>query len=188
MKTELFSTPIYVVDVPEEDRKIIDTEVETVLKNSKFRNEFTDLKNTESTPVFGNILHECEFTKLKTVISTVLYEYYYSIHQTPPDFPVGFQNSWITRTNIDHHVQVHHHQNVGISGVYYHKVDKNSGNLYFRSSDKFMECSRFYKRKQDYEVQPQCGRLVLFPSWLDHGARSSSSEDTRISLSFNIGC
>ena len=36
------------------------------------------------------------------------------------------------------------------------------------------------------EFKPEVGRIVLFPGWLQHGIMTNSTDDTRISLSFNV--
>jgi len=36
-------------------------------------------------------------------------------------------------------------------------------------------------------VQPQNLLLLLFPSWLEHYVEQNMSDESRISLSFNIG-
>ena len=60
-----------------------------------------DLKNTEGySDVFGNILHECEFTKLKTVISTVLL-IIIILFLTDTLF---YLRTLTTRTGIDHRI------------------------------------------------------------------------------------
>ena len=38
----------------------------------------------------------------------------------------------------------------------------------------------------DFEHEPMEGKLIIFPGWLLHGVRQNSTDNTRISLSFNI--
>ena len=97
-----------------------------------------------------------------------------------------FINSWMTRTTKSKLIQTHHHETIGISGVYYHRVDEKCGNIYFRSFDKCFDISPLFKRTQDYEVDVRSGRLLLFPSWFEHGTRSSNSDNERISIAFNM--
>ena len=37
-----------------------------------------------------------------------------------------------------------------------------------------------------WEILPEEGKLLLFPSWLDHEVDQNLSQEKRISISFNI--
>jgi uncharacterized protein (TIGR02466 family) len=80
-----------------------------------------------------------------------------------------------------------------LSGVYYVKVPENSGNIYFydpRAGSQMLlppytQMTKWTLGKILYK--PIEGMFILFPSWLWHGVEPNSSEENRISLSFNIG-
>ena len=80
--------------------------------------------------------------------------------------------------------QAHIHSGA-LSGVFYLQVPENSGKIVFvnpapRSTGHLI-------RQNDYDVQPQNLLLLLFPSWLEHYVEQNMSDESRISLSFNIG-
>ena len=86
----------------------------------------------------------------------------------------------------------HDHPNSILSGVYYVKTPKNSGNLIFKNNNN----SNFYLEKNNliefntlnsssYFLPPQENCLHIFPSWLPHYVEPNSSEEERISFSFN---
>jgi uncharacterized protein (TIGR02466 family) len=90
---------------------------------------------------------------------------------------------------------LHEHPQSVVSGVYYVQVDENSGSLRFRDP-------RAGKRMNPWPVagdktsdrrhwdrvnyKPVAGRLIMFPSWLEHDVEASLSDRERISISFNM--
>jgi len=76
------------------------------------------------------------------------------------------------------------------SGCYYVKVPPNSGNLVFSRQRTQTMADGVLLRDSDFfgdvEVPPSEGLLVLFPSWVDHLVRPNESDDSRISLAFNL--
>ncbi len=88
---------------------------------------------------------------------------------------------------------LHNHPNSILSGVYYLKTPENCGVLSFtdpRSAARMLnpplvEFNLWTLPKISYK--PEAGMMLLFPSWLLHGVETNMSEDTRISVSFNIG-
>jgi uncharacterized protein (TIGR02466 family) len=88
---------------------------------------------------------------------------------------------------------LHDHPNSILSGVYYLKTPEKSGVLSFtdpRSASRMLnppitEYNLWTLPKISYK--PEVGMMLLFPSWLMHGVETNMSEETRISVSFNIG-
>jgi uncharacterized protein (TIGR02466 family) len=88
----------------------------------------------------------------------------------------------------------HTHPNSLWSGVYYVKALSNSGHLKIEDPK---PCSLISKprRKQgelpihlwsEVHFEPIAGRLIMFPSWLNHCVDPNQSSDIRISISFNF--
>ena len=65
----------------------------------------------------------------------------------------------------------------GISWVYYSKVPKDSGPLVFT----FEACAN----RTITEVEPEVGKLVLFPDFIPHFTKKNNSNEVRISVSGN---
>ena len=75
----------------------------------------------------------------------------------------------------------HNHGSEGVSGVYYCQMPENSAEIVF-----------WWKENLDapprrYNITPQEGRYLLFPSYLYHSVPINESETPRISISFNFG-
>lgn len=88
---------------------------------------------------------------------------------------------------------VHDHPNSLLSGVYYIKLPKDSGGLFFhdprvgaqRILPPYLEFTPWTMPSVTYK--PSEGTMIIFPSWLPHGVESNLSNEDRISISFNIG-
>ncbi len=88
---------------------------------------------------------------------------------------------------------MHHHANSILSGAYYLKVPENSGAIYF--ADPRPAALMLVPPVEEFNpltyskviYKPRIGSMLLFPSWLMHGVETNMSEESRISIAFNIG-
>ena len=105
--------------------------------------------------------------------------------------PLILKNFWININTPDSYNGMHLHEGSHISGVIWIKVPKNSGNLFFPNPDYFAKYKEinfsksFLKQSDGYELEPQEGGVILFPSCLQHEVTRNLSNDERISISFN---
>ena len=83
---------------------------------------------------------------------------------------------------------VHDHIGTDLSGVYYVKVPENSGEIVFFDPRKISVVDPVFQ-----EDHPKAfgyhlveGTLLMFPSYLEHMVTPSESDETRISIAFNI--
>ena len=89
----------------------------------------------------------------------------------------------------------HIHPNSLWSGVYYVKTSRNCGHLKIEDP-KITSLMSMPNRKKDNNTpkyswreihyEPVEGRLIMFPSWLNHCVDPNESNDIRISISFNF--
>lgn len=131
-----------------------------------------------------------EFTDIVTDIALkIAQEMMWDLDRVRPTI----NNCWATINPQNAFNSLHHHPNSILSGVYYVKVPKNSGNLYFYDPragaqmlmPPYLQMTTWTIGKIIYT--PIEGMFAIFPSWLWHGVESNCSEESRISLSFNIG-
>ena len=86
----------------------------------------------------------------------------------------------------------HQHGNSTISGAYYVRAPKNSGDIVFydpRPAPVYTypnALSPNLLNAQIHGISPNEGSLVLFPSYLDHSVNENLSNDERIVISFNL--
>jgi len=71
--------------------------------------------------------------------------------------------------------------------VYWFKTNGKDGNIVFRNALKALKCNPIgNSATNESEFQPDQGRIVMWPGYLDHGVRENKTNEDRISLSFNI--
>ena len=91
---------------------------------------------------------------------------------------------------------IHNHPRSHLSGVLWIKALKDSGNIVFTSPqlfNRFQELDSYTNQFKfnsnsymTYYFPPTEGRLLIFPSNLDHEVEENKSDEDRISYSFNI--
>ena len=119
---------------------------------------------------------------LSFMISTAL-ELYQDIlnpHQTLviPHELLGYEKNefWFNAATIGESTGIHNHnEHAIISGVFYLQAPKNSANLFFKSG-----------KNNEFEMKVERGKIIFFPSELNHYVPENKSNKTRISLSFNL--
>ncbi|HEY2909442.1 MAG TPA: TIGR02466 family protein [Gemmataceae bacterium] len=88
---------------------------------------------------------------------------------------------------------VHTHPHCFLSGVYYVQANADSGAIFFLDprpaavmiAPPMTEFTPWTFQRVRYEPKP--GRMLIFPSWLQHGVEPNRGADDRICASFNIG-
>ena len=103
------------------------------------------------------------------------------------------RNLWININGYKDCNRRHYHPESIISGVFYVKApDKSSMLRFFHPSADFMvrdwnvdlKCNMY--TSSIWEILPEEGKLLLFPSWLEHEVDQNLSQEKRISISFNL--
>jgi uncharacterized protein (TIGR02466 family) len=88
----------------------------------------------------------------------------------------------------------HIHSNSLWSGVYYVKTPQNCGSLKLEdprstslmSRPNHIEGQLPSRIWREIQFEPVAGRLIMFPSWVNHGVEPNMSNEIRISISFNF--
>ena len=104
---------------------------------------------------------------------------------------------WYNINNYKDHNIVHNHigHNNKLSGVYYVKAPKNSGNLVLDHPSNLVELTWAVNIPKGHhntftssvwQFVPKPGQLLIFPSWLEHSVEANLSKSPRVSFSFNI--
>lgn len=86
----------------------------------------------------------------------------------------------------------HMHPNCFLTGVYYFKTPKNSGNLILKHPSPCKGLDDYSYKEYNaynsslYNIPPQEGKIYIFPNYIDHYVEPNYSKEDRISMSFNI--
>lgn len=103
----------------------------------------------------------------------------------------GLDNAWVNINEKGDCNRKHIHGQTVFSGVFYVQVDELTGKINFYNDYspiqhypiKFDKSNIFHSV---VEYVPQNGMLIIFPAWLPHDVSPSQSEQSRISVAFNI--
>ena len=104
--------------------------------------------------------------------------------------------AWVNiNKNGDYNIK-HDHPTNDLSGVVWIKCSENCGDIEFENPSVFQtfrEINSYtddFKNKnniyQSYYFPPIEGRVLVFPSYLNHQVKENKSDEDRISVSFNI--
>lgn len=180
-----FPTPVYFDFINENDLVICQQEIFSyisTLKNTNLFNPWGDTVDTsfkygnydkilESTPYFSKVInkHCKEFLKYLNLTT---------------DFEI--KESWVNISKPMNFQHFHIHDTYDISGVYYYQTNCNDGEIVFNNPSLV---NRFHKltSKLDSSIsyKPEIGKLIIFPSFLEHAVYHNTSKSERISISFN---
>ena len=90
---------------------------------------------------------------------------------------LGYEKNefWFNSASKGESTRMHNHiEHAIVSGIFYLHVPENSANLFFKSAN-----------KSELEIKAETGKMIFFPSELDHYVPENNSSETRISLAFN---
>ncbi len=187
MIESLFPTPIYYDFVADND--VIRYHIDKIIDRVKFsmKKEWgnTHYLSTDFGPGSNpNVLEEYKLTKLTKEIDRHLGNYCSELNFEKREYSIM---SWITKFEKGNYGHVHHHSHVDISGVYYYKTNGDDGDLFFESPNPHLDTSQCYENlSQSWVHKPMEGKIILFPGWIRHGIQTNSTDNIRMSLSFNI--
>ena len=105
-------------------------------------------------------------------------------------------NSWSNLHSSNESSQIHYHGNSLLSGVYYPIFPKNSGDISFFKTGSytniFHQSIRFeydedtHVNTEMYKLEVNEGKVVIFPSHLEHKVEQNLSKEKRYSIAFNF--
>ena len=97
---------------------------------------------------------------------------------------------WINVNKKNDWNVIHSHGQYNLSGTYYVKVPKDSGNIVFKDPRPAAMTNNFmvntFDKGEFRKVKPIEGLLILFPSYLEHFVEPSNADEDRISISFDV--
>lgn len=181
MKKILFSNhKIFLTKIT--NKKVDISTILNEFKQNSSKYKYTHYINKRWENIYLSPSHIPSVLPLLSNIQSIALEIYHNLidaHQTLiiPHELLGYEKNefWFNTSTKGQSTRIHnHHQKSIISGVYYLEVPKNSANLFFKNN------------KDKLEIESKKGRLIFFPSELDHYVLENKSEDPRISLAFNF--
>lgn len=95
--------------------------------------------------------------------------------------------SWYTKTLAGEQLTAHRHPGCMISGVFYLKCPEGSADLEFIDPNNSLRMHEQPTKFLKWPIPAEVGKLILFPSWLEHDTQPNSAmmQGERISIAFN---
>jgi len=189
MNRELFfPTPIYIKDVgtAEFNKKLEQDIIHWMNQDKGIQRTNVNGWHSES-----NMADRPKYRELVDLLFKMQFEIY---QEEQLDSEPFLGNMWANVNPKGGFNRTHIHPNSLWSGVYYVKTPPNCGHLKLEDprSIALMTRPRMKPGPQparlwrETHYEPIAGRLIMFPSWLNHCVDPNQSDDIRISVSFNF--
>ena len=177
-----FPTPIWFFDLDEIDNKKI---VKYATKLSK-KNEGRILSNYGGWQSNDFHLNDCEneeLLKLGQIVELKAQEAAVELG-IKPNMQVFMSNFWLNLNRKGNGNMRHMHPTSFFSAAYYVQVSEHPTSMANFWWNSFTNTST-YATHPTINYEPKVGRLLIFPSWLEHSVQPNANDDVRISVAFN---
>ena len=183
-----FPTPIYIADIK---HPTLNQELERDILAWSNKNKGITRTNIQGWHSDTNMNELPEYAKLVDMLYSAQRTIYDQEYYESEPF---LGNMWANINPPGGSNRAHIHPNSLWSGVYYVKAPKNSGQLKIEDPRSVALMSRPKQKDvpkpdrllREHHYEPKTGRLIMFPSWLNHCVDPNNSNDIRISVSFNF--
>jgi uncharacterized protein (TIGR02466 family) len=180
----IFPTPVYENNI---DRPFTKEEMDFVFECEK------DCHKNEGNMTSNNnyVLEKEPMKDIKKFLDLCVKQYILEVIRPKFDIDIRITQSWFNYTKPGEYHHRHSHPNSYISGVLYFNADPEKDMILFHKKEYYMyilnippiqdhdfNCSSMW-----FSSKP--GKVLLFPSTLEHNVKVTESEETRISLAFN---
>jgi uncharacterized protein (TIGR02466 family) len=166
------------------------------LESNLTDDELKFLKNQDTKPNVLNTISTDKYLFLHPQLSRIaefceksLEEYFRLLYAPKYDVSAYITQSWTNYTNKGQGHHEHSHANSFISGVFYVQAVKDVDRLYFFKSGyeqiKIHTENYSLYNSHSWWLGVETGQLLLFPSSLNHKVAEVTTDETRISISFN---
>lgn len=131
-----------------------------------------------------------EYSEFHIIHNTICYKINEIAKQINQEGKLQLDNVWINLNYPGSSNLRHVHPVTAFSGTIYISVNERSGRIVFFGDSPIIHytfknkgCELFY---DEVYYTPKNGMIVMFPAWVPHAVERNESDDTRISISFNV--
>lgn len=184
----LFPVPIYTTEIT---NPIIQQKFEGVYEKLKGEGAFVynggwNSHKLNDIEFRGNIIDDYDLSEFRQEVLNHLSLYLKHLNYDG-DNTCYFVSSWMTQSTNRDYFHAHTHGYHDISGAYYVKTNGDDGDFYFDNPVPGVGTNYACKGLQSrMSIKPKVGLLMLFPSFLQHGVFTNTTDNDRVSVSFNI--
>lgn len=190
----LFPTPVMVADFKrdfsQEEKEFFKKQIEGELRYNGTKDSKNKFKNKNSISRNTKILEEPEMENLKYDIVEMLYLFIKQIYRPANNVLPYVTQSWITITKENEYHHIHNHPNSYLSGTLYIDADENLDSImFFRphiyNSIKLHSEEFNSYNENNHTIKAKTGRMIIFPSHMDHYVAPKVGKNIRTTLTFN---
>ena len=182
-----FSVPVLYYDLSEEEFEKVQNQIQLSLPEIlklDLDNPWGDAVQTSfKYNTDCNIIEDMGLDALKTVVIDQAYLFCQTYDLT---YDLSLKESWVNISKNQGFQYSHNHLPFLFSGVYYYQTSGDDGSLQFKSPNPWLNARTYPFGYDKVTYRPIEGRLIMFPSYLEHLVNVNNTGSTRISLSFNI--
>lgn len=159
------------------------------------KEELSFIKKQKTRPNQGNTTSKSDsvlcspvMTPLRSWIEDCVAEYFKATTNPKNEVSLRITQSWFNYSKQNQYHHRHAHPNSFVSGVFYLSTNPDDRIYFYRSvwqQIKFSPENWNLYNSDSWWHEANTGRLILFPSSLEHDVPPVQGENVRISLSFN---
>lgn len=191
-----FPIPLYINRVQQKNFDAIQTDFQRVVDDLNANNKFVYREDwqshkTSDVTFSKNLFDEYNLQLFQQELDEHIFTYLQIIGSPVAAkeelFKYKIFGSWMTSSDKKDYAHIHTHGSSDISGVYYFKTNGNDGDIFFENPMRYLENSYCFSHLNARAVwKPEVGKIILFPGWMPHGVTTNTTDNNRISVSFNI--
>lgn len=193
-----FSIPAYTIDLAGDELDSVQSEIASKIDQIKDQSNDSPWGDVvDTTFTYEDNVDDLEKHNLVTTKQVMMKYVNKYISYIAKDYELKINTSWFnfnTKGNFqflhDHVTDPHVDWGAQVSGVYYYQAigDGTDGEIVFVNpfeATRYFEFGRISSMANNIYT-PTKGRLLLFPAYVQHQVRPNLSDQTRISLAFNL--
>lgn len=192
-----FPNPVLVHQVDDSKRNIITSKVKSWATEQNISNYLIESPAENLSTSYHSISNFIEACDLLELYNEILYCTYNFCQAMGVKFKSSYTiHSWINFFDKGQTENQHTHYGNFLSGCYYVQSSTGAGNLQFpdATAERDMWKGIYLKDKieeniintQSVSYEPIPGRILMFQSWMPHSVAKNNSDETRISIAFNV--
>lgn len=128
--------------------------------------------------------------KLKAYILEKSYECVFGDIEEVRDLNIKLEYSlgWVNVKGPGESIEAHGHNDCSLVATYYVKAPKYCGDMVIHSTRHMMDSNGLFNGDHGHfkHIEPQDGKLVIFPSYVLHEVMKNESEQLRVSISTDM--
>ena len=193
-RVDVYATPIWMVDLKQLENQIEPMIAEVRKLRAEASSDIRQKSNKNGWHSELDILEQPAFKNLKAALIQATKVVFDDYGIDPEDRVFSFAG-WANVHDRGGYNTSHVHPGSWVSGTFYLATPEGAGRIFFEDPRQALRMENVPLKKPlpqnparargKFYINPKPCRLVMFPSWFEHGVESADCEE-RISIAFNV--